>query len=616
MKNLKYISLTVAIVSMLLFTGCNYLDIVPDEIATEEDAFKDVAAAERYLYSCYAFIPNPRSGTSSIDFFTSDEVVTAFEHETFAQFPKGNYTASNPVISYWNTLFQGIRECYLLLDNVDNVPGLDQVTIKVYKAEATFLIAYYHYLLLKCYGPTLLIKTTPDINMPVSDYPARSTYDECVEWIAAKFDEAIASGLLDIQPSQSYGRATKLAAMSIKARMLLYAASPLFNGSKSSVPGTNDLTSYYNNFKTEDGKLLISTSFDITKWEKAAAANLEAINAAESAGFRLYENTTVDSRMPEPADPLERKLRMVFIDKENKEVIWSDTRKESTYDLQNKSTPYKAGASWNGVAPTITMLEFFYTKNGLPIQDDPEFDYANRYGYSYQADGKGSTLNLNQNREPRFYSWISFHNGFYEVSRGGVFKEKTLFRSNDNCGKGTRTNNFSPTGYLNKKGVPPLYSRNGSGGKIEDYSWPIVRLAELYLNYAEALVELNRLDEAKIYIDKVRIRGGLKSVDESWQNTGITLDQNKMREIVRQERTIELYLENHRFWDIRRWLLGEKYFNVKARGLNVDGTTDATFFKVTEVNFDRRFYVPQHYLMPFPIEDMNNNTKIIQNPGY
>ncbi|WP_286880184.1 RagB/SusD family nutrient uptake outer membrane protein, partial [Proteiniphilum sp. UBA7639] len=140
---LLFILLTIGVIS------CNYLDVVPDEVTTEDDAFRTIEAAENFLYSCYSYIPNPRAGTTSLDWFTGDEIVTAFEHETFAQFPKGNYTANAPVISYWNTLFSGIKQCYLLMNNIDKVPNLDQSSKDDYLAQADFLIAYYHFLLLR-----------------------------------------------------------------------------------------------------------------------------------------------------------------------------------------------------------------------------------------------------------------------------------------------------------------------------------------------------------------------------------------------------------------------------------------------------------------------------------
>lgn len=633
MKKIYFIIIAL-LAGLTTFNSCDYLDVVPDEAANEKDAFKDAEAARRYLYSCYSYLPDPRHQTESIDFLTSDETVTAFEHETFSRFPQGNYTPVNPIISYWNTLFQGIRQCYLLLDNIDGVPNMPDSDKRVYKAEATFLIAYYHFLLAKCYGPTLIFEGAADINMSVNDYPARRPYDECIQWIADKFDEAIALGLVSNHIGTSYGRATSTAALAMKSRMLLYAASPLFNGGRTNYADAeaNDLSSTFANFKNLDGTQLISTTYDPSKWQRAADAALAAINAANDAGNRLYVSTDVPSNLAEPTDPTERALRMTITDRNTKEIIWAETRQENYYSLQLKSTPWNAtgGVSANGVAPTLTMLETFYSANGLPIKEDPAFDYANAYNYSAQTElrhGQGVTLNLNMNREPRFYAWIAYHNSYYEVlsyasdppvSSGEKSKMLVSFRRDDNCGTKGRTNNYAPTGYLNKKGVHPSYSRPAAGQK-EQYPWPLIRVAELYLNYAEALIEVggeSNIQTAKEYIDRVRERAGLPKLDVAWAVTGKTLDQNRMRQIVRQERTIELYLENHRFWDVRRWLLGEKYFNVKAKGMNINQSTDVGFFNVVDVNFTRVFRVPQHYLMPIPIGDIDINEKLLQNPGY
>lgn len=450
----KFIITLITVFILGSFYSCDFLDVVPDETPTEEDAFKDVPALERYMYSCYSFIPNPRSGDKSLDLLTSDEVVTSFEHEDFAKFPKGDYSPDTPVISYWNTLFQGIRQCYLLLDNIDRVPNVSDDMKQAYTSEATFLIAYYHFLLLRSYGPVMIISSTPDINMSPDDYPGRSTYDECVNWIADKFDESINMGIKDTHSGSDYGRATSVAAKALKSRMLLYAASPLFNGGKSSLSGTDDVSGAYAAFKDKEGVQLISTTYDASKWQRAADAALEAINWAEGRGAKLYDDGKATTAFPYPDDPVQRKLRMTIMDKQSPELLWVDTRKEGGFGLQNKSAPYGKNDSWNGVAPTITMLEAFYTKNGLPINEDPAFDYANRYGYSNQSSGAGTTLNLNQNREPRFEAWISYHNSNYEYNRDGKFLILTRFRSPDNCGKQGRNSNFSPTGYLTKKGQP------------------------------------------------------------------------------------------------------------------------------------------------------------------
>ena len=186
MKTLLNIFLTLSLGAAAV--SCNFLDVVPDERAKAEDAFEDLEAAQRYLYSCYAYLPNPRAGATSLDFMTGDEVVTAFEHETFAAFPKGNYTPSNPVISYWDSFFQGLRQCYMMMNNIDRVPDLPQEEKDDYLGQLDFLIGYYHYLLARCYGPIILITEEPDMLTLAEDYKGRSKYDDCVQFICDKFD--------------------------------------------------------------------------------------------------------------------------------------------------------------------------------------------------------------------------------------------------------------------------------------------------------------------------------------------------------------------------------------------------------------------------------------------
>lgn len=604
---IKYITFLLLLTGTTL-AGCQkYLDIVPDERPTEKDAFKDIYAAENFLYSCYAPLPNPRQGTVSIDLFTSDEVVTAFEHETFAQFPKGTFTASNPVISYWSTLYKGIRQCYILINNVDNTPGLSDERKKLYKAEAKFLVGYYHFLLARMYGPIIIQEGVANVEMEAATYPARNTYDESITFIVKKLDEAAADlPAKPISPNE-YGRATSIAAKSLKARALLYAASPLFNGGGGTQP------SLFTNFKSKDGKDLIPTVYDREKWKKAAVAAKEAIDLAEANGHRLYQyNSAVGSDLP--ANPVEKDLRFTIIDKNSPEIIFADTRREGIYDFQNKSTPFIQGTSWNGIAPTLTMVEQFYTENGLPIDKDPAFNFAGRY--SIATGPNGTTLALNLKREPRFNAWVAYHNSYYEITRGSAKQVLMKMRKNDAHGIQGRSNNFSPTGYLNKKGVHPLLVQDQLS-VTQHYPWPVVRLAELYLNYAEALIEYGEdFATAKTYIDRVRTRAGIPTVDAAWSTIGGANDKTTLRDIVRQERTIEFYLENHRFWDLRRWMNAEPYLGVKAKGMNIQGATDADFFKVTEVVYPRAFRSPAFYLMPIPIGEINKNANLVQNPGY
>lgn len=622
--------------------SCNFLDVVPDEIDTEKDAFSDYSAARNYLYSCYSYLPQPRSGTSSLDFMTGDEVVTAFEHETFASFPKGNYSSSNPVISYWNTFFNGLRQCYLFLANVDNITDSEFTTAlrTDYKAQVKFLIAYYHFLLIRCYGPVIVITGVEDINQPVSSYKARTPLDECVDFVCNLFDEA-AADLPATRSARDLGLATSVAAKAFKAKMLLYAASPLFNyggGNPSS-----ELISYYEELKNNDGTALMPSSYDPEKWVRCRTAMKEAIDAATAAGVSLYTKDDYSPNgSPSPEDPYQHRLRWNLMDyaSGNPEMIFTDSRSEGYYGLQNKCYPFRSGRAWNGVAPTWAMLNRFYTKNGLPWDEDPatknldplqivtvDSDHADEAAVGEQ------TIIFNLDREPRFYSWVAFQGGYYEVtsasSQGAYASDPTYdsdkrrlicdFVLGGNCSRGTvsnlRTNNYSPTGYLNKKGVCPDFPLSTSLEAPYFYPWPVIRLADLYLGYAEACVETNDLETAKTYLNYVRERAGVPDVETSWDGVA-TLTQEKLRQIVRQERMIELYLENQNFWDMRRWLLAGEYFNTKAKGMEIEGKTIQEFAQLTEVDFERKFASPTNYLLPIPNSDLQTNENLVNNPGY
>lgn len=611
------------------------LDIVPDEIDTEEDAFEDPTAALRYVYSCYSYLPQVNHGSACLDLLTGDEVITSFEHETFAAFPKGNYTASNPVISYWNTFFQGLRQCYIFLNNVDKVPGLDDSLKSDYIAQVKFLIGYYHFLMIRCYGPVILIKEEPKIDTDASNYLGRSPLDECVNFVCQMLDEA-ASGLPAKRSTvYEYGLVTSVAAKALKAKMLLYAASPLFNGN----------SEFYADFTDKQGVQLMPVQYDAAKWERAETALKEAIDWAEANGHKLYENTTYNTNTNAyPSDPTQRKLRYNIIEAGNSEILMAETRAEGYYGLQNKSMPYNSASAWNGVAPTWNMLNRFYTKNGLPYDEDPEFDSSDAsklqivtvdQAHALEAKPGKQTIRFNLDREPRFYAWVAFQGGYYEVmsavSNGaydadpnyeavdGGYRVVCDFVEGGNCARsdvgGVLRNAYAPTSYLNKKGVDPINAVSTSVKSPSDYPWPVIRLADLYLAYAEACVETNNLDAAKVYLNKVRTRAGIPTVEESWNGVA-TLTQDKLRQIVRQERMIELYLENQNFWDMRRWLLASEYFNQKAKGLNCEAKTIQELATLTEVDFERKFQTPTNYLLPIPIGDVNKNEKLVNNPGY
>lgn len=603
MKNKLY-TVVFFLCMMGIMGACDYLDIVPDERPTEEDAFKDKKAAERYLYSCYSFMPKEREG---VYLYQTGEVVTDYDRK----YLQGDYTAANlGDFHYWSRMYGGIRRCYTLLNNVDAVPKLEEELKTVYKAEAKFLIAYYHFMLLRAYGPIMLVDHEIDVteDIPENGFLKRSPFDECVDWIANLYDEAYNSGLVVEHTTTYYGRATQLAAKALKARLLLYAASPLFNGN----------TKFYSNelLDPETSEPLMNLNYDVKKWERAETACQEAVELADALNYKPFSVKSEEDIPGDlyPKDVVEYGLRMSFMDKKNMEVIWADTRREGTYGPQNQSAPRDPkddGNSWNGVAPSLATIQNFYTRNGLPISVDPEYYPSQEYYQIGSYEGE-STCNLNLDREPRFYAWISFHNGWYEMQRNQQGRFRTKFRGNDDHGKKGMSTNYSLTGYLVKKWVTPAYDTHNG---FTNYPWPIIRVAELYLNLAEAAAEANHLEVAKSALNRVRAHAGIPNVEESWEGIA-TLDQKKLIEIIRQERTIELSFEGQYGWDTRRWMTTEKILGHNPQGMSVNGTTDETFFVPIEVEMSWKFQSPKNYLLPIADTELNINQKLVQNPGY
>lgn len=430
MKNILY---RIALIVIVLgsFCRCNYLDVVPDEMATEKDAFADPMAALRYVYSCYAYLPQPNSGAFSLDLMTGDEVITAFEHEVFANFAKGSYTSANvaSLISYWNTFYSGLRQCYLFLANVDNVPNLDARLKDDYVAQVKFLIGYYYFLMIRCYGPVLLVEGVADINTPATQYLARTPLEDCVAYAVKMFDEAAYVLPPKRQNQAEYGLATSVAAKALKAELLLYVASPLFNGN----------SEFYSDFTNKDGKQLMPLEYDPQKWVVARDALKAAIVFAVNNGHDLYRKTDYEiDQNPYPSDPVERCLRYTIAEAGNPEILFACTLDEGYHGIQNKSAPmsYTGMEQWNGVAPTWNMLNRFYTKNGLPYDEDPEYKHLNKLevvtvdaAHADQACEGKQTIRFNLDREPRFYSWVAFQGGYYEIGNNttcGAYEQAIL----------------------------------------------------------------------------------------------------------------------------------------------------------------------------------------------
>jgi len=600
------------LIALLILTGIfpsckKYLNVVPPATATLESVFNNSNLALNFFYSLYSYIPRLDNVGNTPELETTDEVcIPNWNNHTAKGYIRGQLNSSSPYWNYWGTeggnpgagMFDGIRQCYIFLDNIDKTPNIEADDLNRMKGEATFLIGYFHFVLLREYGPIVTVPGQVQLTATGSTYyPSRQPYDSCVRFITNLLDKAAAM-LPATVSSTELGRATSVICKSIKARMLLYAASPLFNGN----------ADFYSNFKNHDGTQLMNLSYDANKWKLAADACLDAIQSARAAGADLYTSSIAAST---PFQKAVNNYRYTMVDPWNKELIWGYTDPQgNSNDLFRLTTPRIQGKTYNGECPTLKMVETYYTANGLPIDVDPGYDYTNRYQLS------GTTIKLHQGREPRFYASIGYDRGTYAVNNTNV---NLLMRSGETHGWSASQNDYSPGGYLQQKGVNPASVLTSSSQTPVKYPWPIIRLGELYLDYAEALNEYagaTAQSEVLQYIDPLRIRAGIPDVMTSWALVGkSSFSQDEMRTLIRSERTIELAFEGHRFWDIRRWKMGDGTFNVPVYGMNIKGATATDFYQPTLVE-QRIFNTPSYYLMPIGVKDLGINANLVQNPGW
>lgn len=637
----KRISIGTLLLSFLcVAVSCSdYLDIVPDNIATIDKAFETRKSTEGYLFTCFSYLPNPLDPGGNPAIFGSDEMWWKLEGEeakgTYHKMARGEQSSVNPLFNFWDggnggkEIWKAIRDCNIFLENVDTPPDLKELEKKQWIAEVKFLKAYYHYYLFRLYGPIPIM----DKNLPVSATPEdvrlyRNTTDEVVDFICDLLDEAAVDLPMRIQQMiASAGRPTKPMALALKAQVLTLAASPLFNGNKDFEGYTDNrgVNIFGDNVAVEDKG----------KWERAAQALKNAIDTCHLAEHKLYTFNKLYQMSDTTA--LSYQIRGAVSEKWNPEVVWGDTH---GYGFLQKMHPRfldeNSGCGCSDFGMTLRIAEEFYTNNGVPITEDPSFDYSNRYAIkSAQADKDGffdhfyyikegeETALLHYNREPRFYASLGFDRGIWEGSGISDDTKSYYIRNRQGESGGFRSmGEHQPTGYFNKKVANRETTINNNKYVEKRYAFPVIRLSDLYLMYAEVLNEVKAQPDAEVYqwVDLVRERAGLEGVVESWKNhsTNPTKPETQygMRQIIRQERLIELAGEFQRFWDLRRWKEAVKYYNNSPmQGWNYKGDNAEDYYNV-QTYYNTRKYSIKDYLWPLKNSTILNNPNLVQNPGW
>jgi len=642
---MKLFNKILIIISVVVFVGCDYLDVVPDNIATIDYAFRNRAQAEKYLFTCYSYRPEIGSpdvdpglmgGDETWQFYPTTTVYTTWNTSLIA---RGNQNVSDPYINFWDgenggsALWTGIRDCNIFLENIKSVPDMTDAEIAQWTAEVKALKAYYHYFLFKCYGPIPIVDKNLDISATTDAVQVyREPVDSVVNYVVNLMDEAYDDlpAESDLVPAEEAGRITKLIDKSMKAEVLLFAASPLFNGNTD-----------YSSIVDNKGRQLFSQEESKEKWKTAADACFEAIVECEAAGKQLYDEIDANAVGQPENFQLEAQFRGAVTDKWNDELIWGNTNND--YSLLSKASQARLMSLSNihacnsKMAPTLKIVESFYSSNGVPIDEDKEWNANGWYDLRrtlrdevssgdevyYVKEGK-QTAYLHYNREPRFYASVGFDQGIYWGSGYYDFDNNVKYANFLYLGYSGYQGGaeYSVTGYSAKKMHSYNCGLTSSSFTVEYYPFPIMRLANLYLMYAEALNEYygtSAQDEILFYLDQIRKRAGLDGVVESWtnySNNPTKYDtQDGMREIIHQERTIELAFEGKRFWDIRRWKKITE-LNDQPMGWTIKAEEAKDFYNAVSCAQTPVSFSVKDYFWPIKEEDLTVNENLVQNYGW
>ena len=663
-----------ALASLFGTTSCNYLDVVPPEQVGVDDAMGSHNNAKGFLFSCYsAFNSNVNSelpyGWDRGELnTTTDDVINPYgwvsdpgDNSLAGRVLLNNQTAAN-AINVWGNFYDGIGQCLLFLEKIETCDPLNkgyisQAEYTEWKAEAKALIAYYHYMLLRRYGPIVILEEKPSLGTAASGFAGRCHFDYCVDWIAEKLDEA-AKDLPAYRPNAEIGRMTSTICKAIKANMYLLAASPLWNGSfpYSNFKNTNWETPGY-------GMELVSRTYDASKWQRAYDAADEAIKFAETSGQRaLFTDDFIvsgfdlnDIYIPGNVDDNFRHAvwRMRYLlwcgagegNMESIHEIYGSNLHSFQYPMWPRTCQQSdvARGGYGAWSPMLNAVLAFYTKDGYTPALDPNFIDESQW---YKASGiendvpkekdpnqmrhRDRIINLHLNREPRFYAWVGFDGGDYSlVIRNGYPVHINLLEwhnpnnindiidyhgydpqqtNRDNC----------PTGYFLQKFLDPRMRFADDRWAYQDSknaTIKFIRLSEMYLNRAEAAAQLGRTDQAIADVNVIRHRAGVPDLTSSMISTG----GMSLLDWVLNERRIEFFAESQRYFDIRRYVKGEELLGYgKRMGLN-SMTGEFPSFETfnTPVSLPYPYtWAKRLYLSPIPQGEVYANPQCVQNPGY
>ncbi|MCM1501821.1 MAG: RagB/SusD family nutrient uptake outer membrane protein [Bacteroidales bacterium] len=579
---MKYIIRLIAMVSFLSSAiSCDYLDKAPGVDVTEDDIFSSVTEVETLLASIYQKgvhsnlgygSPN-NAGDDTTNPHSSPWTGRCDESEQCAPWYEPNEWNSASVSAdktddrRWSLRWEAIRKVALMIKRVDDVPGISPSYANQLKAESRVIRALNYFEMLKFYGGVPIIDHFIEVSEELSI--PRSSVAEVVDFIVTDCEEAL-QHLPDAQRGSLRGRVDKGVALALRSKALLYAASPLFN---TDVP--------YMDFGENNG-LICYGEYDPARWEDAALAAKECLDWAEENGCRLIDDQGTAEN-----------YRYSWEHYDNAEIIFAEKAHGAlgkwTWPWSSMAPPnvYPGNAGQSGITVTLNHVRKYENRDGsMPVWNG---------GNDLQA--KMAAL------DPRFEASITGNLGRWNSE----FPALELF-------EGGKQANTCYGGFWLHKHYP---------SEISDVVWQYVpnstlfQLNEIYLNYAEAMNEVYGPDNDNGYgmtareaVDKVRSRSGMPALPDS--------GKEQFREQVRHERDIELAFDNHRFWDIRRWMIAEEEGVMQGnmwgiRITKIEGNSREYHYE--PYVFETRSWNRRGYLHPFSTNEVNKGY-LLQNPGY
>ncbi|MFD2327282.1 RagB/SusD family nutrient uptake outer membrane protein [Mucilaginibacter galii] len=576
MKSTKYILYLTIMLIAALGAGCKkYLDdgSVTEGPITEQQVWANNDYARGVLNSAYTIVPDRYNldDNGAMQASATDEAVNSNLNSSIYTFTNGTWSPFRTVDDVYSNMYTGLRRANMFIANVDasNIVSTPSEVVKDadpvrasydstlagqksrLKGEAFFLRAYFHFELLERYGSIVLatrvFNTDEELNLP------RNSFDECVNRILIDCDSAILRlpPYTDSWSASNKGRATQTAAMALKSRLLLYAASPQYN-----------------------------PSGDVAKWQKAADAAKALIDRNLHSIINPYVNVFLFGTAPY-----------------NKEVIFSG-QPSSRNDIEQNNAPVSYDGALGRTNPTQEMVDAFEMKTTGRLITDPLSGYSASAPYT--------------NRDPRFDLVIHYN--------GKTYKSKTIdtyIGGKDGIGANV---NATKTGYYMRKFFNDGVTWNQQSNTSSRRPWVIFRYAEILLNYAEALNEAQGpTADVLRYVNQIRQRTGIAlpalQTGNLTGNGYVQPTKEAMRERIHNERRVELCFEGHRFFDVRRWKEGARFFNVPVTGMRITPNAAGTF-NYERFQVQNRVFTDKNYLYPISQTELNRAPALKQNPGY